>query len=386
MPLFKTMSYPSWASPARVRLAVILCCYLLCCTIAAMGMWFTHYISFTMLFVLPVLLASWFFKQRGAFLSVGGVLLALVVLNTLMTGSLHWRPFLLLAFIFGGFALIVIGGFVSFLSYALDLSHQARLQAQQAEERQQQLQRIRNQFLLNVSHELRTPLTQLQGYLELLRERREQLDAATQAHFLDQALEGSEELHLLVNNVLDAAMATNGMRPPRSEVLMVAEVVQDTLSHVDPQTRQAYALHLDVPETLTIQADPQYTRQVLRNLLSNAFKYSPQQTAVVISATPWEHEGDGSVSMVRLCVKDAGLGIPAAEAPLLFEQFVRLQRDLSGPTQGTGLGLYISKQLVEAMGGRIWVESPGVPGQGSCFSFTLPHAPPPPQRDKASTL
>jgi len=71
-------------------------------------------------------------------------------------------------------------------------------------------------------------------------------------------------------------------------------------------------------------------------------------------------------------VQDTGPGIPPDELPNLFGQFARLERDLSGPVRGSGLGLYISKQMVESMGGRIWVESTGVPGQGSCFSFTLP--------------
>jgi signal transduction histidine kinase len=139
--------------------------------------------------------------------------------------------------------------------------------------------------------------------------------------------------------------------------------------------RESYSIHLDIPESLALWADPQYLRQVLRNLLSNAFKYTPRQTNIVISAALEEGKGQGASDMVRLCVKDAGMGIPPAEIPLLFEKFVRLQRDMSGSKQGTGLGLYISKQVVEAMGGRIWVESTGVPGQGSCFCFTLPHAP-----------
>src|SRR5262249_47727437 len=82
------------------------------------------------------------------------------------------------------------------------------------------------------------------------------------------------------------------------------------------------------------------------------------------------HSND--VPEVCISVQDAGPGIPADEIPLLFGQFVRLQRDLSGPVRGIGLGLYISRQLVEAMGGRIWVESSGISGQGSRFCFTLP--------------
>jgi len=367
-------SFPVRPLPLRVRRSIVVCCYLLCCTIVATGMAITHYPSFAMFFVLCVVLASWWFKQRGALLSTGGVLLALVVLNTLITGSLNWPPDLLFAFLLGVSSFLVIGMLVGFLSHTLDLSQLARIKAHQAEERQQQLHQARNQFLLNVSHELRTPLTQLQGYLELLHDHREKLDASTQTRFLDHALQGCEELKLLINTILDAATTSNGMRPPHCEVLSVAAVIEDMLSQVDPQTRDAYTIRLDVPETLAIRADAQYTRQVLRNLLNNAFKYAPRQTRIVIRAIPCEGDEDGSSDVVRLSIKDAGPGIPPAEAPLLFEQFVRLQRDLGGTIQGTGLGLYISKRLVEAMQGRIWVESTGIPGEGSCFCFTLPLA------------
>jgi signal transduction histidine kinase len=164
------------------------------------------------------------------------------------------------------------------------------------------------------------------------------------------------------------------MKPPRCEVLHVAEVFQDVLAHVDPATREAYRVHVECEAELSLWADAQYTRQVLRNLLSNAFKYSPTHTTVVLSVSLCEGEDAGSSRMTRLCVKDEGTGIPPDEAPLLFEHFVRLPRDLAGPVQGTGLGLSISKQLVEAMGGRIWIESAGVAGQGSRFCFTLPQS------------
>jgi signal transduction histidine kinase len=293
---------------------------------------------------------------------------------------------LLFAFLLGAVALLVIGMLVGFLSHMLDLSQLARIKAQQAEERQRQLQQARNQFLLNVSHELRTPLTGLQGYLALLREHREKLDASTQTLFLDRALQSCEELTLLVNTILDAAATTNGMKPPHCEVLSVAEVVQDMLSQVDPQTLDAYTLRLEVPAALAIRADAQYTRQVLRNLLNNAFKYAPRQTPVVIRAVPCEGNAEGSPGMVRVSITDAGPGIPPGEAPLLFEQFVRLQRDLGGTIQGTGRGLSISKRLVEEMQGRIWVESTGLPGEGSCFCFTLPLALWPSQGETVSIL
>ena len=122
-----------------------------------------------------------------------------------------------------------------------------------------------------------------------------------------------------------------------------------------------------------MQANKQYFRQILRNVLSNAFKYAPTGTEVIISAEPYEAvaPAGGAVSQICIRVKDTGPGIPPDELPNLFGQFVRLERDLSGPVRGSGLGLYISKQMVESMGGRIWAESAGVPGQGSCFSFTV---------------
>jgi signal transduction histidine kinase len=111
---------------------------------------------------------------------------------------------------------------------------------------------------------------------------------------------------------------------------------------------------------------------VLRNLLANIFKYVPTQTEIRIEAT----QANPS-SMVCLSVQDEGPGIPADELPLLFEKFVRLKRDLAGSMRGAGLGLYICKQLIEAMGGRIWVESSGREGMGSRFCLTLPPVPPP---------
>ena len=114
------------------------------------------------------------------------------------------------------------------------------------------------------------------------------------------------------------------------------------------------------------------------NLISNVLKYSPKHTTVVVSGQLYDNATVNGNSRPQVCVsvQDAGLGIPPSEIPVLFGKFVRLKRDLVGSVRGTGLGLYISKQLVEAMEGNIWVESSGIAGQGSRFSFTLPSATP----------
>ena len=147
-------------------------------------------------------------------------------------------------------------------------------------------------------------------------------------------------------------------------------VVQEVLAHLDPRDVQAYTIRLQVAEQVLVWADPQSLSHVLQNLLSNVFKYVPTQTIINIKA-----EQPAPFSPVCLSVQDAGPGIPPEELPLLFEKFVRLKRDLGGPTRGTGLGLYICKHLVEAMGGRIWVESSGRIGEGSRFCITLPPFP-----------
>jgi signal transduction histidine kinase len=249
-------------------------------------------------------------------------------------------------------------------------------QERRAHEQQQRLLQLKDQFILNVSHELRTPLTEIYGYLELLSSYNGKLDTAMQSTFLNHAIHGCEELQLLVNNILDTMCSDAQPRLPEAQNIFVAQAVKDVLELFNPQTLQDYKIHLCIPETLTIRADQQYVRQILRNLLSNAFKYSHPQTAVTVSASLITESLDKTApsSFVHISVKDSGSGIAPQDIPLLFEKFVRLERDLSGPIRGTGLGLYISKHLVEAMGGRIWVESSGIAGQGSRFCFSLPWA------------
>ena len=376
MSIFKAMSTAPRGWPFHVRLLTTAFFFLLCCAVVVPGMLLTHLGSIAALFCLAVVVAGWYFQWSGAFLCVGGALLVLAVINTIISGGLRWSQDLLAGFVVGGIGYLLVGLFVSFLAHMLELANTARTKAQQAEERLQQLQQIRDQFLLNVSHELRTPLTQMRGYLELLQTHGRRLDEEQQKLFLEYALRGCDELETLVEGVLDATETIGGVKPPSCESLLVEEVLRDVLAQVDPQTREAFAIRCDLPQALLVWADPQYMRQVLRNLLSNAFKYSTTQKEITISAALDQSRNGSSPGMVRVSVKDSGPGIPASEVSLLFEKFVRLKRDLSGSTPGTGLGLYICKQLVESMGGHIWVESAGIPGQGSCFTFTLPRAMP----------
>ncbi len=154
----------------------------------------------------------------------------------------------------------------------------------------------------------------------------------------------------------------------------MSDLVHEVLEQFEPLQLQEHPVHLEIAERLVVQADRQSLCRVLCNLLSNAFKYTPAQTSVQVVAMrsdPDTGRTDG-ISQACICVQDTGPGIAPEDIPLLFGKFVRLKRDLAGSKRGTGLGLYISKHLVEAMGGRIWVESAGIVGQGSRFYFTLP--------------
>ncbi len=356
-----------------VKVITIAVCFLLCGLIVIFGVHAYHYESLAALFALPMIFVSWTFKQRGTVIGVAGILIMLTLANTWERGTLFWPNGTLFGFLFGGGIYVVEGLGVSYFKHIWEAAQRAEAKAVQAEKHLLQLNQLKTQFLVNVSHELRTPLTQLQGYLELLSECHEQIDAATRTHFLNNSIKGCEELRRLVETVLEAAHSITGVKPANGETLVVRDVLQDVLARFEPRIREAYSLHIACPNELTVWADPNYIRQILSNLLSNVFKFAPKQSQVSISATLCENEEEVAPSMVRLCIQDAGPGIPLAEAALLFEPFVRLSRDLAGNVPGTGLGLYICRQLIEVMGGRIWVESAGIAGQGSRFCFILPH-------------
>jgi signal transduction histidine kinase len=254
----------------------------------------------------------------------------------------------------------------------LQLEAQAHLEG--AYEQQRHLNEMKDQFVLNVSHELRTPLTQVYGYLELLELYHNTLSSEQQMEFIHKATQGCVTLLPLINTILDATETGTYSTTLQTRELPLSQLVQSVLEEFGPLQQCEHPVQLEIAEGLAALGDHQYFCQTLRNLLSNAFKYTPPHTPVSVIATccdPITHT-QASNPQVCICVRDSGPGIPAEDIPLLFEKFVRLKRDLAGPIRGTGLGLYISKQLVEAMGGSIWVERSGDARQGSSFCFTLP--------------
>ena len=362
----------------RMRLCVLFLCYLVCLLLFTVSFFYSHDAS---LFALPVALAAWLFKRRETSIFVTMVILTIAIFNTLYMGSVPWSRSIIIAFLSGSLIFILVALFISYLREMLDATEEAHRRSQEAErliaeahKQQQRINRSKDQLLLNVSHEMRTPLTELRGYLDLLQAYDIQLDEEKRVTFLKNAISGCEELETLVSNVLDAMHA--GSTTPHLDKVIVAQVVQEVVQQFDPRKVQNFSLHTNIPTHLQVLADKQHVRRVLRNLLSNAFKYAPPYTPIALSADLYQ-AGNGGI-YVRVRVQDGGPGIPAEEKSHLFERFARLERDLYGATRGTGLGLYISKELVEVMGGTIWVESSGIVGEGSTFCFTLPYVPPRP--------
>lgn len=250
-----------------------------------------------------------------------------------------------------------------------------------AYERERELDRLKDQFISNVNHELRTPIMALQGYIEIAREQADGM-VPSQARTLERAREAAEHLAGIVRSTLDLRRAESQADELQQRTFPLRPVVVAAANLLDPRDAGEIerALNLDVPADLEVYADEDRVRQVLVNLLSNAAKYSPPGspidiTARVVGAPAGQRRAaSASQPMVEVAVRDLGLGVPPEQAPLLFQRFARLERDIASPIAGTGLGLAICRAYVEAMGGRIWLESEGMVGAGTTVSFTLPLA------------
>ena len=230
-----------------------------------------------------------------------------------------------------------------------------------------ELDQLKDAFLTTASHELRTPLTIVQGYLELLNEMQDAPLEIRQS-FLTKAHRACDELVLLQANIMDASRIQFDAATLLCSSIPLKEVCTSIVDLFEPLIIQEQrVVKVDIAEHLTVLADETRLKQVLHNLFANALRYSLDQTPIYITATEEQER-----HRVRVNVIDRGSGIPPDKQGAIFERFVRLERDMHGTNRGSGLGLAITRQLVEAMQGTISVQSSGVSGEGSTFSFTLP--------------
>lgn len=225
-------------------------------------------------------------------------------------------------------------------------------------------EKLRQNLVADVAHELRTPLSVLQGNLRAILDDVYPLEKAEVTRLYDE----TRLLSRLVDDLRELAQAEAGQLSLNLRTTGVAEVLRSTIANFEPAA-ESKAIHLtaevadDLPPVL---ADPDRLAQVLRNLLTNALRHTPNGGWVVVSAAA---AGDA----VEIVVADSGEGIATEDLPHVFDRFWRPDRFRSRVGGGAGLGLAIARSLVEAHGGRIWVES--TPGQGARFAFRLPTTP-----------
>ena len=257
------------------------------------------------------------------------------------------------------------------------LSNQLHAKNQELElqnRRVREANQAKNEFLANMSHELRSPLNCIIGFAELMHDSK--LGPVSQEHqeYLGDILSSAKHLLQLINDVLDLAKVESGRIEFRPEPVALGRLVRevaDVLRAIAVGKR--IAIETDVARELSaVVLDPARFKQVLYNYLSNALKFTPEDGRVRVRIRP---EGAGEL---RLEVEDNGIGIAPSEIPKLFAEFRQLDSGAAKKYQGSGLGLALTKRIVEAQGGRVWVDSQ--PERGSVFFAVLPrvaHCAPP---------
>jgi signal transduction histidine kinase len=257
-------------------------------------------------------------------------------------------------------------------------------------ERAKKLDELKDQFITSVNHELRNPVMLVQGNIELLRLKGKEMAPERRDAMIQRASDAGDKLVQLVQSILDTRRMDQGARDYQPEAVPVFESIASAAGFVDPSEGKGVEreLRIQAPHDLTLWGEPIRLQQIITNLLSNALKYSAPGTPIEVSAklvaeeptggNPWQAKLRGKTAerkMVEIAVRDHGFGIPPEQIPLLFQRFVRLPRDLASNIVGNGLGLYLCRELTEAMNGRIWVESSGLDGEGSTFFLRLPIPP-----------
>lgn len=218
-------------------------------------------------------------------------------------------------------------------------------------------------FISMISHELKTPVSLIKGYATTLSREDVEWDRTTLLNGLKVIEEEADKLNMLIENLLDATRLQLGTFKLNFGDVDLARIAERLAEKFRTQVT-IHTIETDFPPDFpVVQGDEQRLEQVISNLLSNAIKYSPKGGKIAIS-------GRVAGNSVQVSVSDEGIGLSPEQKDLIFERFYRVDNALTRETQGAGLGLYIVRSIVEAHGGRIWVESE--PGKGTTFTFSLP--------------
>jgi signal transduction histidine kinase len=229
----------------------------------------------------------------------------------------------------------------------------------------QETNRLKSQFLANMSHELRTPLNSILGFSEVLQDRMFGDLNDKQEEYIKYIRESGQNLLSLITDILDLSKIETGDLEMELGKVRIGDLLKDSLNMVKVKAlKHGIELYLNLEDGIPeIYADERKVKQIVFNLLSNAVKFTPDGGKVGIEAVKDDE-------YVRITVWDTGIGIKKKDRGKLFRKFQQLESGAGKRYQGTGLGLALSRKLVEMHRGRIWVESE--PGKGSRFSFTLP--------------
>jgi PAS domain S-box-containing protein len=229
----------------------------------------------------------------------------------------------------------------------------------------QRLQRLRNEYLQLISHDLRGPLAVISGHAQILQPRLAGLDLTREAQQVKVIVDSSARINRLIQDLLDRSLIEAGPDELHLVLVDLAQVLKRSVDqHIPPAERPR--VEVDAGAPLLVVADPSQTERVIGNLLTNALKYSPPDTPVIV-------RGDQRDDEMVISVIDQGEGIAPDELSRLFQRFTRGRAGPKADVGGLGLGLYIARLIVEAHGGRMWAES--ALGNGSTFSFSLPTQP-----------
>ena len=289
---------------------------------------------------------------------------------------------------------------------------------QKAKEAAEAASRAKSQFLANMSHELRTPLNAIIGFSEVLGDQMFGPLNERQHRYVTNILNGGRHLLQVINDILDLVKVETGHLELHYATFNVETATKEVLAIVKTLAMKKHlALEHDLaPQLPSLCADPAKLRQILYNLFSNAIKFTPEGGRVMVAArlllptaasaaVKLEPDSPPALNlppappppgaMLRITVADTGIGIAPKDQQRIFQEFEQVDSSYTRQQQGTGLGLALTKRLVELHGGRIWVESEGAPGKGSTFTVELPFAPtapaasgdgnhsPPPPREPA---
>jgi signal transduction histidine kinase len=254
------------------------------------------------------------------------------------------------------------------------------IDARIATERAEQLEALKDQFITSVNHELRTPLMTMKSYLALLTDPGVHAPEEKRQAMLTRANRSCENLVYLVQGILDTRRIDQEASDFTPEGINVQAACATALTLIDPREADPASrqITISISEQLMVWGEQVRVQQILTNLITNAIKYSPAGTPIIVQARTVTEKGHRLMAdknavqqIVEITVQDLGLGIPLEQQGLLFRRFVRLPRDIASTVRGTGLGLYLCRVFAEAMGGSIWIKSPGIPGEGSTFYVRL---------------